>query len=98
MANPTLPSPEDVGWTLDGNQWFPIITKLPPAPQAIIHLVKCAKERCSTKCCQCRKNGLNCLDLCGCSDSGEQCENDLDGEDDDSADDNDSVEEEDDDE
>ena len=38
------------GRTLDGDQWVPLRTNLPPASQAIIHLVKCkcAKERCST--------------------------------------------------
>ena len=61
------------------------MTTLPPAPQAIIHLVKCkcTKERCSTNRCQCKKNGLNCTDLYGCSDSGEQCENVLNNDSDD---------------
>ena len=99
VANPSLPSPENFGWTLEGNQWIPIMTKLPPAPQAIIHLVKCkcAKERCSTNRCQCRKNGLNCTDLCGCSDGGESCENVNDGEDNDSGDDNEEDDDDDDD-
>ena len=47
---------------------------------------KCAKEKCSTKRCQCRSiAGLNCTDLCSCSDSGRFCENmhDNDGGDDD---------------
>ena len=96
VANPTLPSPEQFGWTLDGDQWVPLRTNLPPASQAIIHLVKCkcAKETCSTNRCQCRKNRLNCKDLCGCSDSGERCENVRDDEDDDSSDGNESDEEE----
>ena len=71
-----------------------MLTKLPPAPEAIIQLVKCAceNERCSTNRCQCRKAGLNCIDLCTCSD-GEACDNDccaddlLEIEDDDSDDD-----------
>lgn len=44
------------------------MTTLPPAPQA----------RRSTNRCQCKTNGLNCTDLCGCSDNGEQYENVLD--------------------
>ena len=85
MANPTLSSPENYGLGLHGEKWVPIMTTLPPATQAIIHLVKgkCAKERCSTSRCQCQKNGLNCTDLCGCSDDGEQCENVLDDDSDD---------------
>ena len=100
VANPILPSPENYSWELHGEKWVPIMTTLPPAPQAIIHLVKCkcTKQRCSTNRCQCKKNGLNCTDLCGCSDNGEQCENVLNDdsddeinieEDDDHGDDND---------
>lgn len=85
VANPTLSSPEKFGLGLHGEKWVPIMTTLPPATQAIIHLVKgkCAKERCSTSRCQCQKNGLNCTDLCGCSDDGERCENVLDDDSDD---------------
>ena len=85
VPNPTLPSPENYGWEMHGEKWVPIMTTLPPAPQAIIHLVKCkcAKKRCSTNRCQCKKNRLNCTDLCGCSDNGEQCENVLDNDSDD---------------
>ena len=42
---------------------------------AIIYLLncKCAKERRSTHRYQCKKAGLNCTDLCSCSDSRELC-------------------------
>ena len=42
---------------------------------AIIYLLncKCAKERRSTNRYQCKKAGLNCTDLCSCSDSRELC-------------------------
>ena len=74
---PYLLSPQNYGWRLDGDQWLPVMTTLPPAPEAVIHLVKCScvKDRCSSNRCQCRKAGLNCTDLCGCSDSGSLCEN-----------------------
>ena len=59
--------------------------RIPPAPDAITYLVKCkcARERRSTKRCRCRKAGINCTDLCRCSDSGKLCENmhDNDGDD-----------------
>ena len=75
------------------------MTQLPPAPEAVKHLVKCAcaKTRCSTNRCQCRKAGLTCTDLCKCSDSDEDaCNNffasddqDIDDADDDDDDHND---------
>ncbi|KAK3708724.1 hypothetical protein QZH41_004431 [Actinostola sp. cb2023] len=86
VANPSLPAPDNFGWTAGENEWAPVMTNLPPASDAIIHLIKCkcAKERCSTNRCQCRKAGLNCTDLCGCSDSDNLCENTLENIDDDS--------------
>ena len=53
------------------------MTSLPPAPEAVIELVRCgcAKSRCSTNRCSCRKAQLNCTDLCGYSDGDDQCEN-----------------------
>ena len=79
IPNPALLSPQDFGWKWkeEDKAWIPVMTTLPPAPEAIIHLVKCrcAKERCTTKRCQCRKAQMNCTDLCGCSDMGEACEN-----------------------
>ena len=59
------------------------LAELPPAPEAILQLVQCgcSKERCSTNRCQCRKAGLNCTDLCNCSDNGETCDNDVQEED-----------------
>ena len=80
VANPTLPCPEKFGWMTVEDGLVPAMTKLciPPAPDAITYLVKCkcAKERCSTKRYQCRRAlaGLNCTDLCSCSDNGKLCE------------------------
>ena len=52
-------TPETFGLTANENGWVPVMTKLriPPATDAITYFVKCkcAKERCSTKRCQCRK-------------------------------------------
>ena len=74
--NPVLPSPSDYGWVMENAEWVPVMTTLPPAPEAVIELVKCgcSKERCSTNRCQCRRAGLLCTDLCSCSDDSE-CEN-----------------------
>ena len=76
ITNPELLSPQNYGWRMDKDEWLPVMTTLPPAPEAIIQLVKCgcSKERCSTNCCQCHRAGLHCTDLCNCSDT-EECEN-----------------------
>ena len=52
------------------------MSQLPPTPDAVLQLVKCActKTRCSTNCCQCRKAGLVCKDLCQCSDTDDPCD------------------------
>ena len=43
VPNPVLPSPEGFGWKWEEGKkaWIPVMTTLPPAPEAIIHLVKC---------------------------------------------------------
>ena len=77
IPNPVIPSPQGYGWELEDNEWSPVMSQLLPAPEAIIHLIKCgcAKSRCSTNHCQCKKAGLNCIDLCKCSKSDDACEN-----------------------
>lgn len=46
---------------------------LPPAPDAVLHLVKCGckKDRCANNSCKCRKAGLQCTNLCSCTDNEE---------------------------
>ena len=36
IANPELPSPQHCGWRMDQAEWVPVITNLPPAPEAIL--------------------------------------------------------------
>lgn len=59
------------------------MTRLQPAPDAILHLAKCgcAKQKCSTNRCQCRKAGLKCTDLCSCNED-ELCDNVADSDED----------------
>jgi hypothetical protein len=77
VVNPELPSPQGYGWEFEDKEWHPIMSTQLPAPEAVIQLVKCAcaKSRCSTGQCRCRKAGLDCTDLCSCSDSEDECEN-----------------------
>ena len=71
VANPALLSPENYGWEKKDNRWLPVMTKLPPATEAIIQLVKCAyTKQCTSDRCQCRRNGLQCI--CSCSDTEDE--------------------------
>jgi len=76
VKNPVLPLPQGYGRTMENDGWIPVMTTLSPAPEAITQLVKCrcAEERCSTNCCQCRRAGLLCTDLCSSSDDDHKCE------------------------
>ena len=76
-VNPELPSPQDYVWMMEDNEWLPVMTRLAPAPKAVIHLVKCGcvKQRCKRNHYHWRKAGLNCTDLCSFSDNGQKCEN-----------------------
>ena len=59
-----------------GDQMLPVTTKVLPAPQAIIELVRCqCKTNCSTQRCFCRRNNLPCTELCLCD---IECANDED--------------------
>ena len=55
------------------DEWFPIMTPLQTAPDAVLYLVKCgcSRERCSKNQCRCCKAGLPCTDLCSCMDNEE---------------------------
>ena len=41
IPNPELPQPVDYGWNLVDCKFKPVMTSLLPAPDAVIHLVKC---------------------------------------------------------
>lgn len=77
VVNPELSSPQDYGWMMEDNEWLPVVTRLAPAQEAVIHFVKCGcvKQRCETNHCQCRKAGLNCIGLCSYSDNGKKFDN-----------------------
>ena len=70
---PQLPDIKDHGWNIVDNLLCPIMTDELPAPQYSIEMVNCSCK--STKCanhyCTCRKNNLQCTDLCNC----DGCEN-----------------------
>mgnify|MGYP000084937868 FL=1 len=41
VPNPNIPSPENYGWKKDKDEWLPVMATTPPAPDAIIGMVKC---------------------------------------------------------
>ena len=60
----------DYDWLLNKDDFtVPIMVSLPPAPNAILELVKCdcLKSNCTNLRCKCLRNKLKCADLCGCN-------------------------------
>ena len=73
VANPELPSPLNFGWCLEDDKFCPVMTTNPPAPDAIMSLVKCkcSKSKCSKSSRSSSANAnppLPCTDLCECED------------------------------
>ena len=70
-ADQNLPPPEQYVYQIEGNIYTAMTTPQSPAPSAIIHLIKCGckSSQCRTNQCKCRRNGLQCTELCDCSES-----------------------------
>lgn len=66
---------EEWGWDLHDNHYEPRATDLPPAPQALLQVIRCnCKADCDSKRCTCRKHGLDCSIACGAC-KGVSCAN-----------------------
>lgn len=65
------------GYHMDSNgQLKPTTTDVPPAPDAIVEMVRCqCQGNCSSNRCSCKSKELLCTDLCLCS---THCDNDVD--------------------
>ena len=76
-AVPSLPSPDGHGWTMGNRLFIPIVSKLKPAPDAILELTQCgcARAKCRTLSCSCRKAGMVCTEMCKCDAVEDSCEN-----------------------
>lgn len=71
---PDIPPPTSQGWIQDGDRLQAVPTTLPPAPKAVLELIKCnCKGSCITMSCSCKKHSLKCTDMCGCCET--KCEN-----------------------
>ena len=59
-------STEEWGWKTCDGLFLPVMTHLPPAPEALLSVIRC---NCSTDCsslrCTCRKHNLQCSAACG---------------------------------
>ena len=70
---PQLPAIEESGWRFDTGVYLPLHSLVPPAPNAVIELIKCGCKKSCAKHCSCYKNGLPCTPLCKCY--GKSCTN-----------------------
>ena len=72
---PQLPPLKDHGWKIEEGRLGHIMTDELPAPEYCIEMAYCSCK--ATKCvkqyCTCRRNNLQCTDLCNCEDC-ENCE------------------------
>ncbi len=61
--NPILPNSLEYGWYMLDQNFVPVMNLMPPAPESIIHLVKCGcrSSKCATKRCTCVAHNLNAL-------------------------------------
>ena len=75
----------DWGWNVDDQQVTPVMTSKPPAPAALLQIVRCnCQTDCSSRRCTCRRHGLEWSPACGqckgtgCTNSGTLSEEDAD--------------------
>ena len=53
---PNLPSPETMGWKLDGQKLKPVLMSLPPVPESCLAIISCGcKSGCLNLRCKCKK-------------------------------------------
>ncbi|CAG9761624.1 unnamed protein product [Ceutorhynchus assimilis] len=71
-----LPEVRFSGWHQNNEYLEPVPMLSPPAPKAIIKLIKCGcKKGCGTNTCSCKKNKIVCTEACGCSVAEFPCSN-----------------------
>ena len=77
VAQPKVLDPLSLGWRQqkDGS-CVPVVSKFPPAPEAVVELVKCAcvASKCTGRC-SCKVNNLPCTELCKCEAAEDSCKN-----------------------
>ena len=76
VLNPSSLDPLSMGWKIQDNKYLPILSQIPPAPDAVLQLVRCTceKSQCSKRC-SCRSNNVVCTELCKCGRDVDNCMN-----------------------
>ncbi len=76
VLNPSSLDPLSMGWKIQDNKYLPILSQIPPAPDAVLQLVRCTceKSQCSKRC-SCRSNNVVCTELCKCGGDVDNCMN-----------------------
>ena len=72
-THPAISSLTENGWVKDASGIIkPVHCLKPPAPKAVLELVKCNCKRtdCSSDICSCYKAHMPCTDICGCTKEG----------------------------
>lgn len=89
QRKPTLPSPEECGWTLESNKLCPLLMSQDAVPAVCIELLVCGckTEKCISTRCACCKNNLGCSIGCACHQNCQNPNNPVPQDDDDSSDD-----------
>ncbi|KAG1692276.1 Glutamate receptor ionotropic, kainate 4 [Nymphon striatum] len=83
VLNPVVPDPTKLGWTKQDDRLVPELSKIAPAPAAVVELVRCsygasnpsAKNKCASGRCSCRVSALACTELCRCEAEADMCQN-----------------------
>lgn len=59
-------TPENWGWKKEDDEFFPIPTDIPPAPEDLLKIIRCnCQLDCSSRSCTCRKHEMKCSLACG---------------------------------
>ena len=66
---PDIPSPVGHGWDVKDGYLEVVWMTEKPAPESILELIVCSWKRKCGSGCQCLQHGLNCIDVCPCSDT-----------------------------
>ena len=61
VDNPELPSPRNYWWNLINNEWVAVMGMEKPAPEAVLHLIKCGCTKTAMQC-NCKKAVFVCVE------------------------------------
>jgi len=85
VLHPTTPDPLTLGWRTESDRLLPVLSKEPPASDAVLQLVRCncgssssrvqSSSKTSSCRCSCRSSSLVCTELCNCEADEDECQN-----------------------